>query len=480
MKKKIIFKEKGQMLISVVIFASVAIYFITSFVGWAVINIRASRQTFNREQAIQIAEAGIDYYRWHLAHAPQDYQDGTGNPGPYIHDFKDKNNNIIGQFTLDITPPNLGSSLVNIRSIGTVAADSNISRTIEVKFAKPSFAQFAVVANDVMRFGEGTVVSGPIHSNKGIRFDGFAGNIVSSTVASYTDPDDSNTEFGVHTHVAPADPHPPNSVPSRPDVFFTGRQFPVSPVDFVGITADLANMRADAIADGFHRAGSGGLGFHVILKTNNTFDLYKVTNLVSTPWGCSNSQAGWGTWSIRTSPTAGQTLLGNYPFPANGIIFLEDHVYIDGQIDNARLTVVAADMSATPTLRNIIINHNLTYTHLDGQDAIGLIAQNNINVGMVSDNILRIDAALIAQNGRVGRHYYDSDCSPYDHRDVLTLWGMIASNQRYGFAWIDGWGIQTGYTTRDLNYDGSLIYGPPPSFPLTTDQYITLSWDEIE
>ena len=126
------------------------------------------------------------------------------------------------------------------------------------------------------------------------------------------------------------------------------------------------------------------------------------------------------------------------------------------------------------------MNNDLLYTNYDGSDVLGLIAQGNINVGMVSDNDLRIDAALIAQNGRVGRHYYrppgggSQRCSPYHTRQTITLWGMIATNQRYGFAYTDG----TGYQTRNLNYDGSLLYAPPPSFPLTSDQYVTLSWEE--
>lgn len=477
MKKKNIFKN-GQILIQIVVFGSVAIYFITAFVGWAVINIRASRQTFNREQAIQIAEAGIDYYRWHLAHAPQDYEDGTGNPGgPYVHDFKDKDGNIIGHFSLDITPPPLGSTLVTIRSTGTVVADSNIFREIEVKLAKPSIAKYAVVANDVMRFGSGTEVFGLVHSNNGIHFDGLAHNIVSSAVASYTDPDDGSTEFGVYTAVSPADPHPPHSIPTRSDVFQAGRQFPVPAVDFTGITVDLANMKTSAQANGFYRAGSGALGYHIVLKTNDTFDLYKVTNLFSLSSCTTSGQTGWGTWT-----PSGQTLLGNYVFPSNGIIFLEDDIFVDGQINTARLTIVAAVLPDNPTTRkNITVNDNLLYTNYDGRDVIGLIAQNNINVGMVSGDNLIIDAALIAQNGRVGRYYYyppvghSNYCSPYHQRQTLTLLGMIASNQRYGFAYTDG----TGYQIRSLNYDGNLLYNPPPSFPLTTDQYITVSWEEI-
>jgi hypothetical protein len=94
-------------------------------------------------------------------------------------------------------------------------------------------------------------------------------------------------------------------------------------------------------------------------------------------------------------------------------------------------------------------------------------------VGQYSANDLRIDAALIAQNGRAGRHYYGSSCSN-DTRNSLTLYGMIATNLRYGFAYTDG----TGYDTRNIIYDANLLYGPPPSFPLTSDQYQIISWEE--
>ena len=45
----------------------------------------ASRFRVDRERAIQIAEAGVDYYRWHLAHVPDDYQDGTGAAGSRMY-----------------------------------------------------------------------------------------------------------------------------------------------------------------------------------------------------------------------------------------------------------------------------------------------------------------------------------------------------------------------------------------------------------
>lgn len=466
MSKAIRQKNNGYVLIQVIVFGVIAIYLIGALIGWAVIDIKASRQAGHKEFALQIAEAGIDYYRWHLAHAPTDYQDGTGQAGPYLHDFMDKSGDVVGQFSLNITPPTLGSTLVTIESTGFTLAEPTVTRTLRVKFAKPSLAKYAVAANDVMRFGEGTEIFGPIHSNYGIHFDGLAHNIISSAVSAYDDPDHTgNNEFGVHTHVSPTDPLPPASVPNRTDVFEIGREFPVPAVDFTGITADLAQMKTDAQAAGFWRAGSGNLGYHVVLKTNDTFDLYRVTSLISDD--CTSNE-----WSIKN-----ESSLGNFPFPTNGLIFLEDNIWINGQINGARLTIIAALLpDNAATRKNITINNDLLYTRYDGSDVLGLIAQNNVNVGLRSEDDLQIDSALIAQKGRVGRFYYGSSCSPYHTRQTLTLNGMIATNLRYGFAYTDG----TGYDTRNLNYDGNLLYGPPPSFPLTSDQYITLSWEEVK
>lgn len=472
-------KKKGQargfILVNVLVFAVIAVITTTALVSWGGTVLRSTRQLTNREQAFQIAEAGVDYYRWHLAHWSTDYYDGRGSTstGPYVHQFYDKDGNTIGAFSLTITPPPAGSSVVKVKSTGTVIADPTISRSIQTTLAIPSLAKFAVAANDIMRFGAGTEVFGPIHSNNGIRFDALAHNIVSSALSSYVDPDNgSATRYGVYTTVGTDDPSPPATVPSRPDVFMAGRQFPVPAIDFTGMTTDLSQMKATAQASGGrYFSSSGAQGYRIVLKTNDTFDLYRVNSLVSTPNNCAYSQTDWGTWSIQN-----QTFLANYTFPTNGIIFADDHLWVEGQINGARLTIAAGRFPDSPTTRrSITVNSNLLYTNYDGADVIALIAQGNINTGLSSTNTLRIDAALVAQNGRVGRFYYSSNCGTGYTRSTITLYGMIATNLRYGFAYTDG----TGYSTRNIIYDSNLLYGPPPSFPLTSSQYSTISWDEV-
>ena len=135
---------------------------------------------------------------------------------------------------------------------------------------------------------------------------------------------------------------------------------------------------------------------------------------MSPPSGCSNSlsQTGWGTWTIRTTGSGNTTLVGNYAIPANGLIFIEDNVWVEGQINTARVTLASARFPDNPSTRpNITVNNNLLYTNYDGQDVLSLISQGNINTGLGSSDTLRIDSALIAQNGRAGRYYYSNNCT---------------------------------------------------------------------
>lgn len=480
--------SRGASLMMVLVFTGAFVIILGGVTQYTIANLSFSRQRVDREYAFTVAEAGANYYRWHLAHVPDDYQDGTGGPGPYVHDYRDAAGSLIGQYSLEITPPPSGSTVVKITSTGWLNRRPNLKRTVEIRMGIPSFSQYAVAANDVMRFGSGTEVFGPIHSNNGIRFDALAHNLVTSSVDKYDDPDHGGAqEFGVHTHLNPVDPLPPAAVPTRTDVFQAGRSFPVAPVDFNGITADLSSMKSKATAAGIWLGPSGGRGYHITFRTNDTVDIRRVDTLRR----CQYRYFSFLPWtdyadvfSVSTESSfiyQGASSLG-VALPANGIIFAEDDVWVDGQVDGARMTVVAAREPLASANATIIFNNDLKYTRYDGSDAIGLIGQTNVSVGLFSEDNLQVDAALIAQKGRAGRYYYrprpgaqfnPAGCQNNIYRNTLTLNGAIATNQRYGFAYTDG----TGYQTRNLNFDNNLVFAPPPSFP-TTGQYALLSWEE--
>ncbi|MEK7451489.1 MAG: hypothetical protein AAB643_01380, partial [Patescibacteria group bacterium] len=89
MKAKDLKKENGQLSLQILIFGSVAVILLSGFFVWVEVNVKSAVRQLNRSTAFTIAEAGIEYYRWHLAHDSDDYQDGTGQPGPYTHDYYD-------------------------------------------------------------------------------------------------------------------------------------------------------------------------------------------------------------------------------------------------------------------------------------------------------------------------------------------------------------------------------------------------------
>lgn len=465
----------GSQIIIVIFFVTILASLGSAASNLTLMEIKKAKNKIEYEQIFAIAESGIEYYRWHLAHVPDDFQDGTGVPGPYVHDFKDSNNRLIGRYGLSIIPPQNGSTVVTVESTGYLLQNPNRKRTILAKFGIPSLSSYSVVANDVMRFGSGTEVFGPIHSNNGIRFDGIAHNLVSSSLVSYTDPDPPpHTADGVHTHNADINA-----------TFLAGREFPAPTIDFNGITTDLAAMKTISQSNGLHLTASGGIGYHFTFNNNDTVDVKRVTAMSF----CRYRQGSWrdypDIWSIGAETSFilnGRSSLG-YPLPANGIIFAEDDVWVDGQINTARVTAVAAREPLASGSASIIINNDLLYTNYDGRDAIGLIAQTDISVGFYSDTDLRIDAALIAQRGRVGRYYYQPRSAGFQYnpagcraniwKNSVTSFGSITTNRRYGFAYTDG----TGYNLRTLNFDSNLTFAPPPSFP-TTGQYTLLSWEE--
>ncbi len=392
----------------------------------------------------------------------------------YESDYSDPSGGVIGRYRLEVTPPATGSTIAMVKSTGWTYKYPAVTRVLQVRLRRPSWSENAVLANDFMRFGAGTETFGKIHSNYGIRFDGLAHNVLSSAVYKYNDPDHTGgDEFGVHTHDTPVDPLPvsPALPPARTDVFEAGRELEVATIDFNGVLGDLSLMKtaAQSTSSYYSGAGAGNLGTRVILKSNGTYDTCKV-NAYNTAYSITRYLR---TSSSSTCAACSGLCLSNHTIPDDGVIFVEDNAWIEGTINDRKVTIVAADLlgGAAPS---VYILNDIRYTNADGRDVIGIIGQNNIEIGWASESDLRIDAALLAQQGRVGREHYTSKGYSPDSKSVITVYGAIATNLRYGFAWTDG----TGYITRNLYYDNNLLYYPPPYFPTGTQYELDL-WEEL-
>lgn len=456
---------------TVLILLTSTVSFVGNYIGY-------SFKQRDREQSLHIAEAGIHFYKWYLAHqldgrtagqiqAFWDSGVALGQTVPYVGSFSN------GEYVLTVTPPAAGETIVYIESTGYTLKSPEKTRTIRVRLRRPSWSEYAALTHEAVRFGQGTEVFGRVHSNNGIRFDGLAHNLVTSSVDEYNDPDHTGgNEFGVHTHVnappgsginnsfRPAEALP-NTVPSRTDVFEAGREFPVAPLDFNGLQGDLGLMKSEAQSgvNGSRYFDNTRQGRHIILKSNDTFDIRTVQSFNASTNEIINYNGGWATYTI----------------PDGGIIFVENNVWLEGTVNGRRVTVVAANLLSAAK-KTMYLGKDVRYTNYDCTDMIGLIGQQDVEVYRQSENDLRLDAALIAQSGRVGRANYTGT---YAIRYAITVYGAIASNQRYGFAWADSMGNHvSGYENRNLYYDNNLLYCPPPYFPTGTQYELDL-WEEL-
>ena len=136
---------------------------ILGLLRYATLQIRVTASSVYREQAFDIAEAGANYYEWHLANYPTDFWDGYASttPGPYIHNYTDQDTGqVIGQYSLNITAPGVGSTVVTVQSTGSTLANPQETRTVTVRYGIPSLAQYAFLTNGDAWIGSTESVSG--------------------------------------------------------------------------------------------------------------------------------------------------------------------------------------------------------------------------------------------------------------------------------------------------------------------------------
>ncbi|KKQ76436.1 MAG: hypothetical protein US97_C0008G0012 [Microgenomates group bacterium GW2011_GWF1_38_5] len=113
----------------------------------------------------------------------------------------------------------------------------------------------------------------------------------------------------------------------------------------------------------------------------------------------------------------------------------------------------------------------------NGNDALGLVAQNNIYFARDVPDYFQVDAIMIAQKGGIIRHGYFDDCEgTYAAvKQKLTINGSLISY--FKSYWNFGTGPESGFLEREINFDMDAYYNPPPYFP-TYGQYEFISWTE--
>jgi len=475
--------QSGAALILVL---SITAIFLASSMGLISLGIYRNRlylQQSAKQQALHIAEAGANYYRWHLAHELDDYYDGTGaDPGepgepygPYEHTFYEPSGSAAGTYVLEITPPPIGSTIVKVKSTGWVNSYPNIKRTVEIRYGDPSLAHYSFLTNSDIWFGDSENVRGEMHSNGGVRMDGTNDSIVASArntyICTFSHGCNSSNCGSPCAWISGTGCECPAVWGAGPN--YDLWDYPVPIVDFNSITADIAEIKDNALY--FGSSGGNNDGYHVIFQNDGTFDVYIVNSLEAAIYQYKESFTGCG--QNIAEKINSETYDNNYAIPANGLIYIEDDVWVEGTV-NGRATLVAARLPDNINKRKTIyINNNINYLARDGNHILGLIAQKHIKIPQHAPTDLVIDAILLAQNGRCFRNYYC--CEPScDVKNSIEVYGGIITNQIWTWSWADGTGATIdGYNTTTSIYDSNATYAPTPSFP-TTGEYVFISWEE--
>lgn len=458
----------GTLLILVLVFGGIFLSIIAAFIGSVVTQGKLVTFKYEQARATEIAEAGINYYKWRLAHYPDDVTDGTGLPGPYVHVYTDPVDGPIGEFSLSIASSTYCGSIASIEvtSTGHTYEDPLAKSTISARYARPTVAEYSFITDESVWYGDDRVITGPVHSNQGIRMDGYHNSYIGSGQASWTCTSSfgcspSQTVNGVFTTTANATPG-----------LFT---FPISPVDFNGLTLDLADMKTKAQAAGIYYGPSTGYGYRVIFNGDGTVTIRRV-NSTSSYWAYSTAE-GWHSDERNvigsTSFVATRTIDSDCP-----LLYLEDKVWLEGSITQ-KVALAAANLSSG-SQTNIVINDDVEY--VTGTNA-GLlaIAEDDVDVGLVVPYDMQADGIFIAQNGRFGRNHYDtaylvSSLDPYVIRGTLTRVGSVVSNGRVGTQWTSGGVTVSGFQNRVTSFDINQVDDPPPLTPETSDVFRLTDW----
>lgn len=486
-------------------------------------NLGSVSRNVQSQQAFNIAEAGVNYYLWHLSHAPSDFKDGQSTPatpdanlgyGPYVHNYIDDNSKNTGTYTLWIKPDGAGSTIATVRSIGQVK-DTNIKRTVEARIGAASFSSYALVSDSPFWFGNTESANGPVHSNVGIRMDGASNGDVTSSNSTYVPPSNlggngSTSQPGVWCSTSVTTPVNCNTR-SKSDW-----RYPVPTIDFNQVGSSLCTIKKQAFAANTSTASLANLanactqvpttrtnaylpqrstsgtyniarGYLIELNTNGTYNLYNVN--------AEDDQAA--TYSAALTLTS---VANGITPPTSGIVFAEDNVWVRTNSTYAgRITIGAGRLASATNAANIVIADDVLYSTKNGSDAIGLIAENSVllapyAIPQSGSFNFEVDAGIIAQTGDVIYPLYyrtsSSKCTKgwVNSNQQYTFYGSIATRQSWTWTWLlggscgnaanSGSGYISGVLNNNTQYDYNLQYAPPPSFPITSS-YNILSWREV-
>jgi hypothetical protein len=473
--------KRGQITTYALVFGVIFLIILGGLLTFILGQLRISNQKIAWQEALKIAEAGIDYYRWCA-------NNNVLSNCQLEKDYQDANGDSIGRFQLQIeTNSSCGLTISQrVISTGWTYKYPQFKRTISIFYGKESVAKYSYILNSNVWVGSDHVIRGPFHSNGGVRFDGENLSTVSSALEEWVctnsfgcGPQGVGYGFGL----CPPECQIQNNQCVCPGVFSTTQVsnrdlfvFPIPSFDFDGITADLAQIKQAAQNSGgiylepSDQVDPNGKGWHLIFNSDGTVEARIITDL-SPSWGYSEEEDWHWDYFTITSEYTYQT----YNITSScSVIFVEDNLWPEGTI-TGKVTVASANLENPNVDTDVILNENLDYTTTTGEDGLTLIGERNVLIGPDSPDDMILRGIFIAQKGRFSRNHY-----PLNIKNSLTIYGSIVSNSRVGTQWINQGGhVVSGYLQRETFVDRNLLYEPPVFTPFLTTQFKIIKWEEL-
>jgi hypothetical protein len=431
------------------------------------------------EEALRIAEAGGQFYEWYLnkniegkslaeiyAFLEEETLLGEATGGTEIA-YKNLENEISGSYILQVEKmPTKGSTIIEVNISGKVKENSSVERKLKFQYRLPAWCEYAVLTDEQAAYDAQTQIFGRIFSNVGVHFDGVAHGGVLSAKETYHDAETDTEKPGVWTSWA-------NEYNSdlASQVFLAGKKYPALLKNFSAVSESLNLLKTVAENEGTYFDNTGA-GKYLVLRG----DKFDIRQVVSRDANNEPIFAEENAWSLDND------------LPDDGVIFVENDLWIEGELGEAnsgrRLTVVAANL-ASGEKANVFIGEDIIYgDNSEGENtALGIIAQKDIEIIKDSPDSLRIEGALLAAEGQIGRADYSQECECdaqicEDHKNTITFWGSLISQKPYKFSQTDSCHGETGYATENIYFDERLTRNPPPYFP-GEKQYRLDFWGEI-
>ena len=476
--------SRGVTTLLVVGFLGVFMLVMSALVGYVMQQARYGNALFAREEALSIAESGLEYFKWHVAHNTPIRQSGTGLLPSYTYAVNDPEGGALGTAYISTSAAKQCGRVqwIDVTSVGKANMDKRFPRTLTARYMRPAVAEYAFITNDGVHYV--STVNGPVHGNTGVRMDGVNNSTISSVLGV--------NEFWCDGSY--------NCSPSqwKNGVFGNGPNSELWELAVPGVNFStmLSNTASDAsyagtlglylsptrvylanVAQGSSYSSVGGSeskGYHIVFNSNGTVTVKRVT-AVSALNDAYDPQID--DFVTDRTDISSETTVGayTYPPPARSSTRRPRH---GSAAQSQQKTVIATDPgSFSPDIilggTMTVSEGNIGYATTDGTVGLTAIAEHAVRYANKVPNDMTIRGTFVAENGFYGRYYYGYTGSSYNIRNSLTLNGSVVTYLRAATWWGD-----SGFQSRLTTYDRLQAFNPPPFTPSSHVDYGYVLWNE--